>query len=103
MSSEIWNSENYAKYGRFVADQGTPLLELLGAQPNECILDLGCGDGVLTRRIADLGCKVIGLDSSPGLVAAARELGLHVIESDASEMDFHGSSMPFLAMAPCTG
>lgn len=89
MSAEIWNAEHYAKYGRFVADHGTPLLELLGAQPNECILDLGCGDGVLTKKLADLGCKVIGLDSSPRLVAAARKLGLHVVESDACKMDFH--------------
>jgi 2-polyprenyl-3-methyl-5-hydroxy-6-metoxy-1,4-benzoquinol methylase len=67
-----------------VPDHGVPLLELLGAQPDECILDLGCGDGVLTKKIADIGCKVIGLDSSSEFVAAARRLGLHVVESSAS-------------------
>jgi trans-aconitate methyltransferase len=88
MSSQIWNSANYARHGRFVADHGTPLLELLAARPNESILDLGCGDGVLTKRIADLGCQVVGVDSSPELVASARGLGLHVVESDAADMVF---------------
>jgi trans-aconitate methyltransferase len=89
MSTQIWNSGNYAKYGRFVAEHGIPLLELLAAQPDECVLDLGCGDGVLTKKIADLGCKVTGLDSSAELVASARKLGLHVVESDASDMPFN--------------
>ena len=41
-----------------------PLLQLLDAQPGELILDLGCGDGALTEKIAGYGCAVIGVDSS---------------------------------------
>jgi trans-aconitate methyltransferase len=88
MTTEIWNAEHYATHGRFVADQGVPLLEMLDARPDECILDLGCGNGVLTKKIVDLGCKVIGLDSSPQLVSSARMLGLQVVESDACDMSF---------------
>jgi trans-aconitate methyltransferase len=88
MTAQSWNSATYAKNARFVTDLGAPLLSLLDPQPGEHILDLGCGDGVLTKRIADLGCKVVGIDSSPDFVASARKLGLDVIEKDAANLDF---------------
>jgi trans-aconitate methyltransferase len=88
MTAQTWDSESYAKNARFVTDLGAPVLELLAPKPGERILDVGCGDGVLTRRIADLGCRVVGLDSSAALVAAARMRGLTVIEASASAMEF---------------
>lgn len=88
MQKQIWDPGKYARNARFVSDLGTPVLELLAAQAGERILDIGCGDGVLTRRIADQGCKVVGLDSSTELVASARELGLEIVEGSASEMQF---------------
>lgn len=33
-------------------------------QPSERILDPGCGDGALSLKLAGLGCKVSGIDSS---------------------------------------
>ena len=51
------------------------LVEALDPQPGERILDLGCGDGFLTRRIAESGATVVGVDSSPQMVAAAKEQG----------------------------
>jgi SAM-dependent methyltransferase len=88
MSTQTWNSEDYANNARFVTDLGAPVLALLAPKPGEHILDLGCGDGVLTKMIADLGCRVVGLDSSADFVAAARKLGLEVVERSAAEMDF---------------
>jgi SAM-dependent methyltransferase len=88
MTTQTWESETYAKNARFVTDLGMPVLELLAPRPGEHVLDLGCGDGVLTRKIADLGCNVVGLDSSPDFVASARKLGLEVVEKSAADMDF---------------
>ena len=88
MTAQTWSSEGYAKNARFVTDLGAPVLELLAPKPGEHILDVGCGDGVLTKKIADLGCKVVGLDSSADFVASARKLGLDVVEKSASDMDF---------------
>lgn len=88
MSSQTWNAAGYARNARFVTDLGAAVLELLAPQPRERILDVGCGDGVLTRMIADLGCTVVGLDSSPDFVASARKLGLDVVETDAAQMKF---------------
>lgn len=88
MNTQIWDSKEYAKNARFVSDLGVPALELLAPQSGEHILDVGCGDGVLTRKMADLGCKVVGLDSSAELVASARSLGLEVVQKSAFDMSF---------------
>jgi SAM-dependent methyltransferase len=88
MTPQQWNSEGYEKNARFVSDLGAPVLELLAPRRGERILDVGCGDGVLTRKLADLGCRVVGLDSSPDFVAHARRLGLEVVEKSAYDMDF---------------
>lgn len=36
------------------------------------ILDIGCGGGLMSEALARLGAKVVGVDASPGNVAAAR-------------------------------
>lgn len=51
-------------------------LELLGLSRGERVLDVGCGSGVVARAIAPRvtpGGTVVGLDSSPALLALARE------------------------------
>jgi trans-aconitate methyltransferase len=88
MTSQDWNAAEYDKNARFVTDLGTPVLQLLAPKANERILDVGCGDGVLTKKIADAGASVVGLDSSPDFCAAARRLGLEVIESSVLDMKF---------------
>ena len=75
-TSQTWDPETYARNARFVSDLGSPVVELLAPQPGERILDLGCGDGVLTRKLVDLGCEVVAVDSSAPLIEAATALGL---------------------------
>lgn len=84
----MWNPDQYARAASFVPMLGLPVLEILNPQPGERILDLGCGDGVLTEKLAGLGCEVVGVDSSPAQVAAARARGL-----DARVVD--GQRLPF--------
>ncbi|MGZ6511243.1 MAG: class I SAM-dependent methyltransferase [Actinomycetota bacterium] len=87
-SSQTWDPAVYAKNARFVSDLGQPVVELLAPRPGERILDLGCGDGVLTRRLADLGCDVVGVDASAPLVDAARALGLDARVMDGRALEF---------------
>lgn len=47
---------------------------ILEQQPTR-VLDLGCGEGWLARRLAPLGIAVTGIDAAPELVAAARAAG----------------------------
>jgi trans-aconitate methyltransferase len=88
MTAQTWNAAGYDRHARFVTDLGMPVLELLAPQRGEHILDLGCGDGVLSKKISDLGCEVVGLDSSADFVDSARRLGLEVVEKSAYDMDF---------------
>ncbi len=48
--SQHWQAQSYADNARFVADYGVSLLDWLQADKGERILDLGCGDGVLTQK-----------------------------------------------------
>lgn len=75
-ASQRWDAGRYAANAGFVPALGESVAALLAAQPGERILDLGCGDGVLTAKLADSGAQVIGVDASPDLVAAARARGV---------------------------
>lgn len=47
---------------------------VLSERPSR-VLDVGCGEGWLARALAVRGCAVVGIDSSPELIAAADGLG----------------------------
>src|SRR5690348_5698425 len=73
-----WNPEQYAK---FTAPREAPfddLLALVKRRPGMGlrVVDLGCGPGVLTRRLADAldGSDVLGIDSSAAMLARAADL-----------------------------
>src|SRR5450631_3266616 len=88
-SGQTWDTAAYAATGRFVADLAGPVVQLLAPRPGEAILDLGCGDGALTERIAATGAVMTGADASPAMVAAARARGLNVVEVSADAMPFN--------------
>lgn len=83
-----WNPALYGQNARYVSQLGAPLLDLLDPRPGERILDLGCGDGVLTRELAERGALVVGVDSSPEMVQAARALGVDARVMDGEELTF---------------
>ena len=74
--TQKWDSGLYDDRHSFVWQAGAGVLELLQPQPGERILDLGCGTGHLTTKIAEAGAQVVGLDSSPSMVAQASNLSL---------------------------
>jgi trans-aconitate methyltransferase len=86
--SQEWNSSRYDKNARFVSDLGEPLVDLLNPQPGERILDLACGDGVLTEKIIARGAEVVGVDGSSDMVSAARKRGIDARLADAYQLDF---------------
>jgi trans-aconitate methyltransferase len=87
-TSQNWNPDQYARNARFVSDLGAPVVELLAPQTGERILDLGCGDGVLTAKLATMGCNVIGVDGSAAQVEAARKLGVDAYTVDGEHLNF---------------
>lgn len=83
-----WDPERYAQHARFVSDLGMPVVELLAPAPGERILDLGCGDGALTEKLAAMGCRVVGIDSSAAQIEAARKRGLDAYVMDGQRLTF---------------
>src|ERR1700675_4315063 len=87
-ANHSWDPEGYARNARFVSDLGAPVLELLAPHAGERILDLGCGDGALTTKLVELGCAVIGIDSSAPQIEGARRLGLDARVGDGPRLEF---------------
>lgn len=83
-----WKPEDYARNAGFVPALGAPVLALLDPQPGERILDLGCGDGVLTEKIVAAGAVVVGVDASETMVAAAVARGLDARVADGERLAF---------------
>lgn len=87
-STSKWNAGDYARVGAFVAQLGSAALDLLDPKPGERILDVGCGEGSLTKKIAERGAVVLGIDNSPEMIAAARANGVDAVLLGAEDMQF---------------
>ena len=72
------------------------LWKSLRLAPGMRVLDVPCGDGRIALELAARGCRVMGVDISPGFLAAAaesaRERGLDVAwrESDMRDLPWTG-------------
>lgn len=80
---ELWN-QKAVFWDELHGDEGNkfhrtlvgPAVEkLLALQPGERVLDIGCGSGVMARRLAQLGGRVTAVDFSAGLIERARARG----------------------------
>lgn len=67
-----WNATLYEDKHAFIWQYGEELLNLLSPQAGERILDLGCGTGQLTAKIAMAGATVLGIDSDPTMLDKAK-------------------------------
>lgn len=85
-----WSPKQYAKNARFVSDLGMPVVALLAPCAGERILDVGCGDGPLTKKLVEVGCEVVGVDASPTMVEAAKAIGLDARVMNGQTLQFEG-------------
>lgn len=69
------------------------LLELLPS-PGALTLDIGCGEGRLSRELAALRHTVVGIDFAAALIRRAREMSpeLRFVEADAAALPFAARS-----------
>lgn len=91
-TAQTWDPEAYGRTGAFVHQLADGVVYWLAAQSSERILDLGCGDGQLTVRVAATGAEVSGVDASPQMVAAARARGVTAEVGDAEALPYPDGS-----------
>ena len=68
------------------------LLRVIGSCRGKEVLDFGCGNGYLSRRLARRGASVTAVDASPRMIRNARghdprnSLGVKYLRSDATNL-----------------
>ena len=67
-----WNADKYTQDFSFVHEYGNEVIGLINREEGASVLDLGCGNGALTKKLSELGFKASGLDASPELLQIAR-------------------------------
>lgn len=87
-AAQTWDANRYAQHAHFVPALGQPVLDLLRPCSGERILDLACGDGVLTEKLVATGAVVVGVDASPEMIAAARRRNLDARVMDGAALTF---------------
>ena len=83
-----WDAREYSRAFSFVPQYGEEVLKLLDTGTANTVVDLGCGNGRLTMRLAEMGMRAIGIDASEDMLAIARSSypELEFAQSDA--LDF---------------
>jgi len=90
MGESDWNAKLYDDKHSFVWELAASVVELLSPKAGERILDVGCGTGQLTARIADEGAEAVGIDNSKAMIEEARRRfpRLEFLVEDAHCFDF---------------
>ena len=90
---ELWNrkaqfwDELHGDYGNFFHRRliEPTVLQLLDLQAGEAVLDIGCGNGALARRLAEQGARVVAFDFSAELIRLAKARS----PADSPEVRYH--------------
>ena len=97
MSDCTWNAQDYARHSAQQKKWARELIGKLRLEGHEHVLDIGCGDGLITAEIARKvpQGRVIGIDSSTDMITHARRQfsqkaypNLSFIEMDARALTF---------------
>ena len=86
---KVWNPHLYNEKHAFVYKLGEDVLTVLDPRDDEVILDLGCGTGDLTQKIAESCKQVIGIDNSAEMidVATRKYTAISFYHQDARDFD----------------
>ena len=88
--AETYEDQRHRGYHRFLDDSELALVAP-HAEGRE-VLEVGCGTGLILQRLARVARRAVGVDLSPGMLAAARERGLDVHEANATTLPFDDAS-----------
>jgi len=88
---QTWSSDSYDTHARFVSELAGGVVDWLQPKKGERILDLGCGDGVLTAELVKTGAVLTGVDTSEDFLKAARARELDVWNIDGQRLAYDRS------------
>ena len=83
-----WDGQKYTSDFTFVHQYGKAVAELIEAKENSTVLDLGCGNGALSRILHNMGYSVKGMDASRELLNIAREKNPDIVFIQADATNF---------------
>lgn len=98
-TSYTWNAEGYANHSSPQHEWGTELFNKLKLEGNERLLNIGCGDGKITIKIAGSlpEGSVVGIDNSGEMIKLARTIypeenfpNVRFLQADARNLPFDG-------------
>lgn len=83
-----WDADKYTKDFSFVHQYGNDVAELIDCEKGSTLIDLGCGNGALTKAPQERGYRVTGMDSSEELLGTARGKYPDILFIRADATDF---------------
>ena len=88
--SKTYEDRRHEGYHRFLDE--AELSIVMPHARDRAVLEVGCGTGLILRRLADVAHRATGIDLSEGMLEVARARGLDVHQGDACELPFEDSS-----------
>ena len=91
--NQNWNAEKYSSDFSFVHEYGNDVISLIDLKNARSVLDLGCGNGALSKVLAEKGLIVTGMDASEDMLAVARKNcpGIRFHRADATDFTLEES------------
>lgn len=94
--------------GRFIDEVETKLaFDLFAPRPGIEVLDVGCGTGNFSLKLAARGCRVAGIDISPAMLAVARKKAaaadqdMEFLEMDVYDLKFRAETFDAVFSMAC--
>ena len=98
------DAQNYTNNFKFVHKYGEAVTELITADKGSFVVDVGCGNGALTKVLCDKGYDVVGIDSNAQMLEKASSLypDINFMLCDATEfapiLEKHGFRVEFATL-----
>ena len=72
-----WEDGDYVNFAKYMENGAIEILESWNLNPNQRILDIGCGSGQTAIPAAQQGHQVVGIDIAENLIEHAKERALY--------------------------
>ena len=86
----VYEHSRHYGYHKFLDDTEAALAREFVADRD--VLEVGCGTGLIMRRLEKVAKRICGVDLSEGMLRVARSRQLHVAQADATSLPFADES-----------